>query len=136
MHDIVELVRAVAWPITTLTIALLMRSEARSLAAAIAERIRTASSIVIGRRGLEIKGVRRPVALTMQQRKLNFRRVINRIKTQAELNAICDQLRIESVPAAESRQRAIIDFVTDVAKNHEEMDRMSDLLKPITGEDF
>jgi len=136
MHDFVELVHAVAWPLTILTIVLLMRSEVRSLAAAMAERIRTANTIVVGRRGFEIKGTAEPVVSLLQQRKLRFRRFISAITVKAELDQICEALQIDTVYSLKAEQRSIMDRVAKLVTTNDDMNAMSTVLKNVTGEDF
>jgi hypothetical protein len=136
MRDVIELVRATAWPITTLTIVLLLRSELQRLATALAERIQSANSIVIGRRGLEIKGTADPVVSTLQQRRLKFRRLINTLKDKAELDRICDALKIEKSRSLKAERGDIIGAVARLVETNEDMDRVSALLKRLTGEEF
>jgi len=136
MHDFVELVHAVAWPLTILTIVLLMRSEVRSLAAAMAERIRTANTIVVGRSGFEIKGTAEPVVSLLQQRKLRFRRFISAITVKAELDQICEALQIDTVYSLKAEQRSIMDRVAKLVTTNDDMNAMSTVLKNVTGEDF
>jgi hypothetical protein len=136
MRDVIELVRATAWPITTLMIVLLLRSELQRLATALAERIQSANSIVIGRRGLEIKGTADPVVSTLQQRRLKFRRLINTLKDKAELDRICDALKIEKSRSLKAERGDIIGAVARLVETNEDMDRVSALLKRLTGEEF
>jgi len=136
MRDVIELVRATAWPITTLTIVLLLRSELQRLATALAERIQSANSIVIGRRGLEIKGTADPVVSTLQQRRLKFRRLINTLKDKAELDRICDALKIEKSRSLKAERGDIIGAVARLVETNEDMDRVSALMKRLTGEEF
>jgi hypothetical protein len=136
MRDVAELVRAIAWPITTLTIVLLARSELQRLAAAIAERIQSANSIVIGRRGLEIKGMVDPVVSTLQQRRLKFRRFINSVKVKMTLDQICDALKIEKSPSLKVERININEEVAGLVETSADMDAVSVLLKNVTDEDF
>jgi len=136
MRDVIELVRATAWPVTTLTIVLLLRSELQRLAAALAERIQSANSIIIGRRGLEIKGIAEPVVHTLQQRRLKFRRFINNVKVKLEMDRICDILKIEKSPSLKVERANIVDEVAGRVETSADMDAVSILLKNVTGEDF
>jgi hypothetical protein len=136
MHDVVELVRAIAWPMTTLAIVLLLRAELQRMAATLAERVQSANSIVIGRRGLEIKGVADPVVPTLQQRRLKFRRFINSVKVKAELDQICDFLKIETSPSLKVERANIIEEVAGRVETSADMDAVSILLKNVTGEEF
>jgi hypothetical protein len=135
-RDVIELVRATAWPVTTLTIVLLLRSELQRLAAALAERIQSANSIIIGRRGLEIKGIAEPVVPTLQQRRLKFRRFINNVKVKLEMDRICDILKIEKSPSLKVERANIVDEVAGRVETSADMDAVSILLKNVTGEDF
>jgi hypothetical protein len=106
------------------------------LATALAERIQSANSIVIGRRGLEIKGTADPVVSTLQQRRLKFRRLINTLKDKAELDRICDALKIEKSRSLKAERGDIIGAVARLVETNEDMDRVSALLKRLTGEEF
>jgi hypothetical protein len=136
MHDIVELVRATAWPITTLTIILLMRSELRRMGDAFAYRIQSAHSIVVGRKGLEIKGVADLSSADVQRRRLKVARFINTLRTKAELDQICDVLQIDKVSNLKAERRSIIDAVASRVKTSDDLDEVSALLREATGQDF
>src|SRR5690349_2115531 len=132
MQYTVELVRALAWPVASLAIVLLLRSELQRLAAALSDRIQSANSIVIGRRGLEIKGIADPVVPTLQQRRLKFRRFINNVKNKADLDQICDTLEIEKRPSLKAERTSIIEEVAGLVETSADMDAVSVLLKNIT----
>ena len=136
MHHVVELVPATAWPMTTLTIVLLLRSELQRSAGAFAERIQSANSIVVGRRGIEIKGIVDPVGISLQQRRLNFRRFINSVNLKSDLDCICDALEIEKSPSIRKEQAKIVLEFGRIVTTVEEMDALSLRLKSITGRDF
>lgn len=73
MQDIVELVRALAWPITVLIIVFGLRRELVRLAANISRRVETAGRLRIGPRGIEISGeIKGPVPTEVQSRKLRL----------------------------------------------------------------
>ena len=57
MHEITELIKALAWPATTLVIFLILRGELQRFTKNVADRIQSANSISIGPRGVELKGV-------------------------------------------------------------------------------
>lgn len=65
----VELVRILAWPTTTLAIVLLLRSEIRSFARTLSGRMESAKSIVLGHKGLEIKGGEAVIPGEVQRRR-------------------------------------------------------------------
>jgi hypothetical protein len=48
MHDAIELIRVIAWPLTTLAIFFILRVELQRFAKNMADRIQSASSIIIG----------------------------------------------------------------------------------------
>jgi hypothetical protein len=135
MHDIVELVRAIAWPTTTLVIVLLLRSELQRMAAGLAERIQSANSIVLGRRGIEIKGFNDLAAGNLQQRRLKFKRYVTSIKDKVILDEICNALKVEKSNSPMDERNSILVLARRVSTN-EEMDDLTAALKSITGKDF
>jgi len=75
----VELVRILAWPTTTLAVVLLLRSEIRSFARTLSGRMESAKSIVLGHRGLEIKGANESASAEVQRRRSRFARFVRSI---------------------------------------------------------
>lgn len=55
IREIIELLKAVAWPCTVLLVLLILRAEIRSFVAKLAETLSTAAQISIGTKGLDIK---------------------------------------------------------------------------------
>src|SRR5579864_4541260 len=110
MHEVTELIRAVAWPLTTLAIFLILRVELRRFAGNMADRIRSASSITIGPRGVELRGFLRAVAVPaeVQARKVALIRATRIITDKAKLDAIADVLDVARSTDAQSQKNDLI----------------------------
>src|SRR5436305_882891 len=96
MHETTELVRAIAWPLTTLVIFLILRVELQRFAKNMADRIRSANSITIGARGFELKGLLKAVPLPadVQARKVAMIRSIRALANKTMLDDIANALNV------------------------------------------
>ena len=96
MHELIELVKAVVWPITVLTIFVILRSEVQRFTKNVADRIQSANSITIGPRGFELKGLVKvvPVPAELQARKLALARFVRRLTSKSMLDQIAEVLNI------------------------------------------
>src|SRR5437763_6215835 len=110
MHEVTELVRAIAWPLTTLAIFLILRVELQRFAQNMAERIRSASSITIGPRGFEVKGLLKadPLPAEVQTRKVALIRSIRALTDKAILDKIAYALHIPPSSDARAQKSDII----------------------------
>ena len=132
----VELVRILAWPTTTLAVVLLLRSEIRSFARTLSGRMESAKTIVLGHRGLEIKGANESASAEVQRRRSRFARFVRSITSKSDLDRICDILQIDSTGDLLTEKRRIITEAAKLATTNDEMDTFSEDLKEITGRDF
>jgi hypothetical protein len=105
------------------------------MAAGLAERIQSANSIVLGRRGIEIKGFNDLAAGNLQQRRLKFKRYVTSIKDKVILDEICNALKVEKSNSPMDERNSILVLARRVSTN-EEMDDLTAALKSITGKDF
>ena len=96
MHEITEFIRAIAWPLTTLIIFLILRGELQRFTKNVADRIQSANSISIGPRGVELKGLVKvtPLSPEVQARKVALTRFIRGLKNRTTLDAIADTLGV------------------------------------------
>jgi hypothetical protein len=138
MHEITELIRAVAWPFTTLVIFLILRGELQRFAKNVADRIQSANSISIGPRGVELKGLVKVVPLSpeVQARKVALTRFIRGLKNRAMLDAIADIL---DAPRSSDARAQINDIILEVNRRVEDkqgMDVLSASVKPVAGISF
>jgi len=131
-----RLVRALAWPVTTLIIVFVLRSELQHFAKNVAERIQTANTVTIGRRGIELKGLIYAVSADVQMRKVEFRRYITTVSEKGELDAIADALKLAKSANIRSLRSSILLEVARLVKTGVEMDALSVRLKSITKRDF
>ncbi len=136
IHDIIELVRALAWPVTTLIIVFVLRSQLQDFAGNVAERIQTANSVVIGRKGIELKGLINLVSADVQARKIEFRRFITGVTDRGDLDAIADALNLAKSTNIRSQRTGILGEIARLVKTKQDMDELSARLKSITKQDF
>jgi hypothetical protein len=82
MADVIELLRLIIWPITTLSIVLVLRVELQRFARNVADRIQSADTVTIGPKGLEFKGLIEvaPLPSDLQQRKVIVKPVWTRLQ--------------------------------------------------------
>ena len=136
MREIIELIRVIVWPVTTLIFLFVLRSELQHFAKNLAERIQTANTVTIGRRGIELKGLVYAVSADVQMRKVEFRRYISTVSEKAELDAIADALKLAKSADICSLRSGILLEVARLVKTGVEMDALSVRLKGITKRDF
>lgn len=113
MHDTTEFVHAIAWPLTTLIIFLILRTELQRFTKNVVDRIRSTNSISIGPRGFELKGLVRatPLPANVQTRKVAFTRFVRGLTDKAMLDAVSDSLNI---PLSTDLRAQINDIILDV----------------------
>lgn len=138
MRDLIELVKALAWPITVLTIFVILRSEVQRFTKNVADRIQSANSITIGPRGFELKGLVKavPIPAELQARKLALARFVRRLTSKSMLDEMADALRI---PHSTDSRAQIGDIILEINRRvdtAQAMDALSEELRRITGQDF
>src|SRR5436853_796113 len=138
MHEATELIHAIAWPLTTLAIFLILRVELQRFAQNVADRIRSASSITIGPRGFELKGLLKAVPLPaeIQVRKAGLIRAIRALADKNMLDKIADALNVPPSTDARAQKNDIILELNRRIEAKNDMDQVSSTLKPIFGRDF
>src|SRR5438477_6616164 len=127
MHDVVELVRALAWPATILCIVLLLRKELRMFTMNVATRART-DTIVIGRSGVTIKA---PLSSQLQARKISFRRFVVALADTTVLS-IAGRLELPTGVTPAAARKALIAEMNRRVSTDQDMDQFSAMLKRIT----
>lgn len=138
MHEIVELLQAVAWPLTTLAIVLILRVELRRFANNVADRIRSASSVTIGPRGVELKGLLKAVQLPaeVQSRKVALIRSVRAVADKSKLDTIADILNVPRSTDLRSQRTDIILALNGRIESGPDMDQLSSALEPVIGRKF
>jgi hypothetical protein len=138
MHEATELIRAIAWPLTTLVIFLILRVELQGFAKNMADRIRSANSITIGAHGFELKGLLKAVPLPadVQARKVAMIRSIRALANKTMLDDIANALNVPQSTDVRSQKNDIILELNGRIEAKGDMDRLSNALKPIIGRDF
>ena len=138
MHELIELVKAVVWPITVLTIFVIQRSEVQRFTKNVADRIQSANSITIGPRGFELKGLVKvvPVPAELQARKLALARFVRRLTSKSMLDQIAEVLNIPQSTDIKSQTGDIILEINRRVDNGQAMDLLSKELRRITAQDF
>ena len=138
MHEVTELIQAIAWPLTTLVIVLILRVELQRFAKNMADRIRSASSVTIGPRGVELKGLLRavPVPADVQARKVALMRAVRIINDKAKLDAVAEVLNVPRSTDARSQKNDIILELNRRLETDSDMDQLSKALKPVIGQEF
>lgn len=138
MHETTELVRAIAWPLTTLVIFLILRVELQRFAKNMADRIRSANSITIGARGFELKGLLKAVPLPadVQARKVAMIRSIRALANKTMLDDLANALNVPQSTDIRSQKNDIILELNRRVEATSDMDQLSAALKPIIGRDF
>jgi hypothetical protein len=138
MHELIELVKAVVWPITVLTIFVILRSEVQRFTKNVADRIQSANSITIGPRGVELKGLVKvvPVPAELQARKLALARFVRRLTSKATLDQIAEALNIPQSTDIKSQIGDIILEINRRVDSGQAMDLLSQELRRITAQDF
>ncbi len=138
MHDVTELVRAIAWPIAVLVVLFVLRAEFRLIAKSIADRVQSAESFRIGPRGIEFKGLIRapPLAADVQARKVALSRYIRGLSDKSLLDRIADALEVaRSADIRAQRNDVILEMNRRVATK-EDMDFLSGKISSVTGRGF
>jgi hypothetical protein len=136
MRELIELLQVIAWPVTTLAIVFVLRAELKNFTKNIADRIQTASSVVIGQKGIELKGLIVAVPADVQARKVKFRRFVAGLTERSELDAIADVLKVAKSADAPAQRRGILLEMARLVSTKQEMDELSAQLKSITKQDF
>jgi hypothetical protein len=138
MHEATELIGAIAWPLTTLVIFLILRVELQRFAKNVADRIRSARSITIGPRGFELKGLLKavPVPAEIQARKVALIRSIRALTDKTMLDKIADGLNVPQSTDVRAQKNDIIVELNGRIETKNDMDQLSFTLRPIIGRDF
>jgi hypothetical protein len=138
MHETTELIRAIAWPLTTLVIFLILRVELQQFAKNMADRIRSANSITIGAHGFELKGLLKamPLPADVQARKVAMIRSIRALTNKAVLDNIANALNVPQSTDIRSQKNDIILELNGRIETGNDMDQLSTALKPIIGREF
>jgi hypothetical protein len=138
MHDVTELIRAIAWPITIIVILVVLRSEFQRFAKNMAERIQSADSIRIGPRGFELKGLIRvaPLPADVQVRKVDLSRYLRGLGNKMLLDTIADTLDVPRSVDIRAQRNDVILEINRRVETKEDMDNLSTTLRNITGRGF
>jgi hypothetical protein len=138
MHDLIELLHAIAWPITVLVIFVMLRVELQRFTKNVADRIQSANSISIGPRGFEMKGLVKavPIPAEIQTRKVAITRFVRALTNKALLDDIADVLNIPRSTDIKSQSSDIILEINRRVDSKQSMDALSSLLARITGQRF
>ena len=138
MADVIELLRVIIWPITTLSIVLVLRVELQRFARNVADRIQSADTVTIGPKGLEFKGLIEvgPLPSDLQQRKVKLSRFIRAINSKARLDAIADALGVAKSTDVRAQKNEIILEINRRVAASRDMDNISASLRGIAGENF
>jgi len=138
MADVIELLRVIIWPITTLSIVLILRVELQRFARNVADRIQSADTVTIGPKGLEFKGLIEvaPLPSDLQQRKVKLSRFIRAINSKARLDAIADALGVAKSTDVRAQKNEIILEINRRVADSRDMDIISASLSGVTGENF
>ena len=138
MHEFVELLRAIAWPLTTLAIVLILRVELQRFAKNVADRIRSASSVTIGPRGVELRGLLKavPVPADLQTRKVALINSVRALHDKRKLDAIADLLGLPHSTDGQSQKNDLILVLNARIDSQSELNRLSSALKPVVGREF
>ena len=138
MADVIELLRVIIWPITTLSIVLILRVELQRFARNVADRIQSADTVTIGPKGLEFKGLIEvaPLPSDLQQRKVKLSRFIRAINSKARLDAIADALGVAKSTDVRAQKNEIILEINRRVAGSRDMDIISASLSGVTGENF
>jgi hypothetical protein len=138
MADVIELLRVIIWPITTLSIVLVLRVELQRFARNVADRIQSADTVTIGPKGLEFKGLIEvaPLPSDLQQRKVKLSRFIRAINSKARLDAIANALGVAKSTDVRAQKNEIILEINRRVADSRDMDIISASLSGVTGENF
>lgn len=138
MHEAIELVHAIAWPLTTIIIFLILRVELRRFAKNMADRIQSASSITIGPRGFELRGMIKAVPLPddVQKRKVALTRFVRSLRDRTTLDNMADALNVPRSTDLIQQKSDLIVVLSSRVESKSDMDQVSGVLKPIIGRDF
>jgi hypothetical protein len=138
MHELTDLIRALAWPLTTLVIFLILRVELQRFAQNVADRIRSANSITIGPRGFELKGLLKAVPLPadVQARKAALIRYIRALSDKTTLDNIADALNVPQSTDVRSQKNDIILELNGRIEAKNDIDQLPAILKAMIGRNF
>jgi hypothetical protein len=139
IHEAVELVHALAWPVTTLTIVYWLRVEIRQgvgqISEALTERIRTSRSVTLGPRGFEAKGTADPLRSEVHARVVRLKAFLEQADG-GTLDAIANVLGAASAGTTRVKVSAILVEVNKRVKTARDMNELSSRLRPLTQQDF
>lgn len=138
MHEATELLRAIAWPFTTLIIFLILRTELQRFTKNVADRIQSANTISIGLKGFELRGLVKvaPLPPDVQARKVAFTRFVRILTNKSVLDEIADKL---DIPRSTDFRAQINDIILEVNRRvdtKQNMDTLSATFKTATGVSF
>jgi len=138
MHELTELLRVIIWPLTTLIIILVLRAELQRFAKNVADRIRSADTVTIGPKGIELKGLIEvaPLPGDLQQRKVALSRFIRTTDSKARLDAIADVLNVPKSTDVQTQRNEILLEINRRVQTTDDMAQLTALLKGAAGQDF
>ena len=137
MHDTTEMIRVLAWPLTALLFLFVLRSELKSFARNIGDRILSAESLNFGPKGLNIKGgLAGIVPPEVQARKLKLRGYILGVEDRRILDPIADVFGVASNANLDSEKADIIVALASSFRTNKDMDKLATKLKNILRQDF
>jgi hypothetical protein len=138
MHDVTELVRAIAWPITVLVVLFVLRAELQLIAKSIADRVQSAESFRMGPRGIEFKGLIRapPLPADVQARKVALSRFIRGLSDKSLLDRIADALGVARSTNVGAQRNDVIFEINRLVATSQDMDSLSGKISSVTGRGF
>jgi hypothetical protein len=138
MHDVTELVRAVAWPITLLVVVFVLRAEFQRFAKNIADRVQSADSIRIGPHGIEFTGLIRspPLAADVQARKVALSRFIRGVSGKSLLDRFADALEVARSTDVRAQQKDVILEINRLVATRQDTDALSGKISGVIGRAF
>jgi hypothetical protein len=138
MHEMTELLRVIIWPLTTLIIILVLRAELQRFAKNVADRIRSADTVTIGPKGIELKGLIEvaPLPGDLQQRKVALSRFIRTVDSKLRLDAIADVLNVPKSTDVQTQINEILLEINRRVQTADDMAQLTALLKSAAGQDF
>jgi hypothetical protein len=138
MHELTELLRVIIWPLTTLIIILVLRTELQRFAKNVADRIRSADTVTIGPKGIEFKGLIEvsPLPGNLQQRKVALSRFIRTVDSKLRLDAIADILNVPKSTDVQTQRNEILTEINRRVQTADDMAQLTALLKSAAGQDF
>jgi hypothetical protein len=135
MHEIVQLVGALAWPVTVLIVVFVLRPELLRLVGNLSRRVETATSLTIKASGIEIKGPV-PVSPGLQQRKREFTSRLRGITDKTALDALADALNAAKSPDMRAQRASIIAAMSARVETDAAMDDLLGQLRELLPTEF